>query len=395
MPTSTSIHAETQFELKPVVAKLIFLDGPKAGEELPIQANEVVLGRSRRTDVCVNDPKVSRVHLKITRLGKGYRLIDQESRHGTFVNGVRVLEHPLCSFDIIELGHCKLRFMILDIAESAVAKSETTSNNRSERTLATKSMVTLSPVRMLRSLRWWGENWKRRAIAVALVGVIGVWFSMGKSPVPRKLMANEAKKESKPQLSMALPRNWQPTPLATVKPANKEEELSKLDNTMEEERRRLVSELLKSASVAFIDKRYQEAIETADKVRKIELSGDTKYLNEAKQIIDRSRILQKEEFEPFMNEVKQRLAKGEYNSSRDLLEEMLRRDPAFEDAKELLAVVRDRLQQLARDAYGRGSAFESIHQFEDARRFYQKALDYSRPGDEYYNRLRKKLRANR
>ena len=42
----------------------------------------------------------------------GYRLIDMNSRNGTYVNGVRILEHPLASFDEIQIGSTKIKFLI-------------------------------------------------------------------------------------------------------------------------------------------------------------------------------------------------------------------------------------------------------------------------------------------
>ena len=105
----------TAIEGQAVVAKLIFTDGPMAGKEIPIQGYEMTMGRSKKVDIFIDDDKLSRKHAKISRVGQGYRLVDLESRNGTYVNGVRVLEHPLNSFDEIELGRSKIKFLILDL----------------------------------------------------------------------------------------------------------------------------------------------------------------------------------------------------------------------------------------------------------------------------------------
>src|SRR5262249_47641113 len=104
----------------------------------------------------------------------------------------------------------------------------------------------------------------------------------------------------------------------------------------EQEKIEQVKALFEKSIAAFKVKSYQEAIEQAEKIRQIELKNNTQYLNEAKQIIDRAKMLQKEEFEPFLIQAKEKYAEGDYNSSRDLCEEMLKRDPAYEDAKDLL-----------------------------------------------------------
>ena len=58
------------------------------------------------------------------------------------------------------------------------------------------------------------------------------------------------------------------------------------DKDPEQDKRKLVADLFQKAVASFTNKSYQEAIDTAENIRKIELKGDTQYLNEAKQIID-------------------------------------------------------------------------------------------------------------
>lgn len=136
---------------------------------------------------------------------------------------------------------------------------------------------------------------------------------------------------------------------------------------------------------------YQEAIDLAEQIRKINLKSDQTYLNEAKQIIDRAKIAQKEEFEPFLIQAKEKFAEGDYNATRDLCEEMLKRDAAYEDAKELLLKSKKQLSRLAKEAYTHGYILESIGQIEQAKQYWNRAKNYVRPDDEYFDKVNKKL----
>ena len=163
------------------------------------------------------------------------------------------------------------------------------------------------------------------------------------------------------------------------------------DRDPERDKKKQVKELFEKALSAFALKGYQEAIDTAEKIRQIELKGDTSYLNEAKQIIDKARMLQKEEFEPFLIQAKEKYAEGDYNASRDLCEEMLKRDGAYEEAKECVLKAKKQLNRLAKEAYTHGYILESMNRLEEAKQYWNRAKNYVRPGDDYYDKVLKKL----
>jgi len=125
------------------------------------------------------------------------------------------------------------------------------------------------------------------------------------------------------------------------------------------ERKREVNELLAKAAAAMKRKSYSEAISLAEAARKIEVRGDTRYLNEAKQTIDRSRQLQKEQFDPFVLEAKAKYDAGDYAASRDLCEEMLRRDPVYKEAQDCAARARERLTKRVSQASRGGTGSRS------------------------------------
>ena len=75
---------------------------------LPLGKREIRIGRGVQNDVVVGDPKVSRIHCRITREGDSLVLMDLGSANGTFVNGRRVTRHILRPGDVIRIGDVEL-----------------------------------------------------------------------------------------------------------------------------------------------------------------------------------------------------------------------------------------------------------------------------------------------
>lgn len=104
-------------DLKPA---LVFLSGELIAVPIPLEREEVILGRALEADVRVNDTQVSRQHARILavrdeekRLTE-YVLNDLDSRNGTFLNGRRVRRETLENGDKITVGETILRFDLLD-----------------------------------------------------------------------------------------------------------------------------------------------------------------------------------------------------------------------------------------------------------------------------------------
>jgi len=524
---SSALRAETVVEMKPVVAKLIFSEGPRKGEEIFLETFEITLGRSKKADIYLDDQKLSRIHAKITRVGMGYRLIDLNSRNGTYVNGMRILEHPLSSFDQIEIGYSKIKFLIHDIIAAEAAKGALVGKGQEQ----TKSLMLdegaqelmaqlekegLEPVipPELGKIPFYKKiklppqlarlSPRSRILIGAVIGLLVLYLLIpGEKPTvpPAETVQKEAvdtkvppampkeyldlspemqrsieghynsalraaeqeqfeeavghlkkiheslpyykqsrelfdqyakrlkekqileaqeraKRDEKQDLAIYLeegveylkegdferaaesfnsaividPNN--PVAIKGLKAAEyRIRDIDKVppDRDPEKEKRKLVADLFQQAINAFSNKSYQEAIDTAEKIRKIELQGDTEYLNQAKQIIDRARMLQKEEFEPFLIQAKEKYAEGDYNSSRDLCEEMLKRDAHYDEAKECVLKAKKQLNRLAKEAYTHGYILESMNRIEEAKQYWNRAKNYVRSGDDYYEKVMKKL----
>src|SRR6187551_3616458 len=99
-------------DLKPA---LVFLSGELIAVPIPLERQDVILGRALEADVRVNDTQVSRQHARITAIHNqetnsvDYFLTDLDSRNGTFQNSLRIRHERLENGDKIMVGETILR----------------------------------------------------------------------------------------------------------------------------------------------------------------------------------------------------------------------------------------------------------------------------------------------
>lgn len=70
----------------------------------------IVIGRDESADLVLNEPSVSRRHLKISPTQSGFRLEDLDTENGTFVNGVREWSCVVESDVTVQLGEAILLY---------------------------------------------------------------------------------------------------------------------------------------------------------------------------------------------------------------------------------------------------------------------------------------------
>jgi hypothetical protein len=92
--------------------RLIARGGQQAGREFPLGAQGLTIGRSRGNDVQLEGGTVSRRHAAIRSARGQFFLQDQNSTHGTYLNGQRVEAAPLNEGDVIRIGNIELEFRI-------------------------------------------------------------------------------------------------------------------------------------------------------------------------------------------------------------------------------------------------------------------------------------------
>ncbi|RME20978.1 MAG: FHA domain-containing protein [Deltaproteobacteria bacterium] len=91
-------------------ATLTILEGPGEGKIFLLKKEETVVGRQEGADIRLDSKEVSRKHLIISHTRAGWRLQDQKSLNGTYINGVKVHSAILRNGDRITLGDVVLEF---------------------------------------------------------------------------------------------------------------------------------------------------------------------------------------------------------------------------------------------------------------------------------------------
>lgn len=111
---------ESQRPKRDLRPALVFLTGDLMAVPIPLEREEVILGRALEADVRVNDSKVSRQHARVTTISDAensstkYLLTDLDSRNGTFLNNQKISQEVLQNGDKITIGENILRFDLLD-----------------------------------------------------------------------------------------------------------------------------------------------------------------------------------------------------------------------------------------------------------------------------------------
>jgi len=85
--------------------------GGRAGETFALSESPMVIGRSPECGIFLDDVTVSRKHAVFTQDGDRWRLDDQGSLNGTFVNRERVDSAVLSDGDEIQIGKYRLTFL--------------------------------------------------------------------------------------------------------------------------------------------------------------------------------------------------------------------------------------------------------------------------------------------
>ena len=85
--------------------RLIVRRGPQPNQTFDLNKDNITLGRDITNDIVINDPEVSRQHLRLTRGTNGYNIEDLGSTNGTFIGGQRLSGiRPLQRNENISLG---------------------------------------------------------------------------------------------------------------------------------------------------------------------------------------------------------------------------------------------------------------------------------------------------
>jgi two-component system, cell cycle response regulator len=93
-------------------AALVVIYGLDLGRKFDLKRNEIIIGRSSKADICVDQEAVSRNHAQITNTKKGVRIKDLGSTNGTFINDEAVEgEREMRNGDLVKIGRTIFKFI--------------------------------------------------------------------------------------------------------------------------------------------------------------------------------------------------------------------------------------------------------------------------------------------
>ena len=75
--------------------QLVVRKGPTVGQVILLDLPVITIGRDPISDVVLNDPEVSRQHVRLTLTEDGYTAQDLGSTNGTFIDGDRIGGEPV------------------------------------------------------------------------------------------------------------------------------------------------------------------------------------------------------------------------------------------------------------------------------------------------------------
>lgn len=104
-------RSETEV-LKADPAKLVVVSSNFAGQEFPLDRDEMVIGRGDDCNIIIDHRSVSNTHAKVVREGPAvYKIVDLNSRNGVKIDGEEYKSVHLERGDVVTLGHVKFRFV--------------------------------------------------------------------------------------------------------------------------------------------------------------------------------------------------------------------------------------------------------------------------------------------
>lgn len=93
-------------------ATVAVVEGPTAGVEIPIDREQLTLGRGPGTDFDFEDDAMSRQHAALEFTGEGFRVRDLGSMNGVLLEGAPVQVADLKHGDRFRLGEHVFRFLL-------------------------------------------------------------------------------------------------------------------------------------------------------------------------------------------------------------------------------------------------------------------------------------------
>jgi pSer/pThr/pTyr-binding forkhead associated (FHA) protein len=117
----------------------VCLTGGNKGESYVLLGNRIVIGRSEKADIRLNDAKASREHAEITKVGEHWFATDLGSQNGVVVNDKKITQEKLGEGDKVIIGQTVFKFAKVEVASKAKVIKEDT--EAPEKKAANKALV--------------------------------------------------------------------------------------------------------------------------------------------------------------------------------------------------------------------------------------------------------------
>lgn len=136
VPASSSSKTGNQYLMvrpeRQAPAYLLVCMGGNVGHRYPVGTTELTIGRSDRSDIRLDDDRVSSRHAELVRRDGRYRIYDLGSSNGTLVNAQRIDEIDLRDGDLIQVGYTVFRYVSAESLELRPPPAQTQAMRESE-----------------------------------------------------------------------------------------------------------------------------------------------------------------------------------------------------------------------------------------------------------------------
>lgn len=111
--------SESQQVSTATFASLVVIYGNDIGKSYRLNVQSLVIGRSSKCDVQVDQESLSRNHARIVNTGKSWVIRDLGTTNGTYVNDQPIDEHVLSHGDLVKVGRTIFKFLSTGHVETA------------------------------------------------------------------------------------------------------------------------------------------------------------------------------------------------------------------------------------------------------------------------------------
>jgi len=122
MTTNKTVDSTIERLFLAITPRLVAVNGPSSGQTFYLNEPVVSIGRLGSSDVCLEDPFVSRHHCLIRNEGDEYVIEDLHSANGTYLDGERINAGSLKEGCLIAIGTSRFLFKLKNPEESITLK---------------------------------------------------------------------------------------------------------------------------------------------------------------------------------------------------------------------------------------------------------------------------------